>query len=86
MDDSAWGVYTEDPAVVMMAAEYIRNDIAMEIIADRVGHDSLREIWAADPELRRLRTGHGRPAALLRAVGGRILTCRSPTDGRIAGK
>jgi sugar-specific transcriptional regulator TrmB len=70
VDDSAWGVYTEDPAVVLMAAEYIRNDIAMEIIADRIGHESLREIWAGDPELKRLRADHGRPAALLRAVGG----------------
>jgi sugar-specific transcriptional regulator TrmB len=70
VNDSAWGVYTEDPAVAMMAAEYIRTDIAMEIIADRIGHDSLSELWADDPDLKRLRADHGRSAALLRAVGG----------------
>jgi hypothetical protein len=70
VNDSAWGVYTEDPAVALMAAEYIRNDIAMEIIADRIGHDSLSELWADDPDLKRLRADHGRSAALLRAVSG----------------
>ncbi|SFJ77548.1 Sugar-specific transcriptional regulator TrmB [Streptosporangium canum] len=66
---SAWGVYTEDPAVVLMAVEYIRHDIALQIIADRVGHESLREFWTSDPEFTRLRAGRGRPAALLRAAG-----------------
>ncbi|GAA2901477.1 TrmB family transcriptional regulator [Streptosporangium fragile] len=67
--DTAWGVYTEDPAVVTMAVEYIRNDIALQIIADRVGHETMREFWADDPRLKRLRAGHGHPAALMRAAG-----------------
>ncbi|GHE28158.1 hypothetical protein GCM10017673_33000 [Streptosporangium violaceochromogenes] len=65
---AAWGVYTEDPAVVLMAVEYVRNDITSQVVADRVGHETLREIWSGDPDLARLRAGHGHPAALLRAT------------------
>ncbi|GAA4199210.1 TrmB family transcriptional regulator [Streptosporangium oxazolinicum] len=66
---TAWGVYTEDPAVVAMAVEYVRQDIALQIVADRVGHEAMREIWAADTELRRFLTDRDRSAALLRAAG-----------------
>ncbi|WP_329091597.1 MULTISPECIES: TrmB family transcriptional regulator [unclassified Streptosporangium] len=66
---TAWGVYTEDPAVVAMAVEYVRQDIALQIVADRVGHEAMREIWATDPELRRFLTDRDRSAALLRAAG-----------------
>ncbi|MEU3162707.1 helix-turn-helix domain-containing protein [Streptosporangium sp. NPDC006930] len=66
---TAWGVYTEDPAVVAMAVEYVRQDIALQIVADRVGREAMREIWTTDPELRRFLTDRDRPAALLRAAG-----------------
>ncbi|MFF3439080.1 TrmB family transcriptional regulator [Streptosporangium sp. NPDC002721] len=66
---TAWGVYTEDPAVVAMAVEYVRQDIALQIVASRVGHEAMREIWAADPDLRRFLADRDRPAALLRAAG-----------------
>ncbi|MER7129555.1 TrmB family transcriptional regulator [Streptosporangium saharense] len=66
---SAWGVYTEDPAVVMMSVEYVKHDIALQVIADRIGHGTFADLWSNDPELVRLRTSHGHPAALLRAVG-----------------
>ncbi|MER5648447.1 helix-turn-helix domain-containing protein [Streptosporangium sp. NPDC002524] len=66
---TAWGVYTEDPAVVAMAVEYVRQDIALQIVADRVGHEAMREIWATDPDLRRFLADRDRPAALLRAAG-----------------
>ncbi|MEV8632945.1 helix-turn-helix domain-containing protein [Streptosporangium sp. NPDC051023] len=69
VNGSAWGVYTEDPAVVLMSVEYIKHDIALQIIADRMGHDSLHKFWSNDPDLMRLRAAHGHPAALLRAVG-----------------
>lgn len=68
VNGSAWGVYTEDPAVVLTAVEYVRNDITLQIIADRIGHGPLRELWT-DPELIRLRTGQGHPGALLRTIG-----------------
>ncbi len=66
---TAWGVYTEDPAVVAMAVEYVRQDIALQIVADRVGHETMRGIWSADPDLRRFLADRERPAALLRAAG-----------------
>lgn len=66
---TAWGVYTEDPAVVAMAVEYVRQDIALQIVAGRVGHEAMREIWATDSDLRRFLSERDRPAALLRAAG-----------------
>ncbi|WP_433375075.1 TrmB family transcriptional regulator [Streptosporangium sp. CA-115845] len=65
----AWGVYTEDPAVVAMAVQYVRQDIALQIIADRIGHENMGELCAGDPELRRFLTGHDCATALLRAAG-----------------
>ena len=52
-----------------MAVEYVRQDIALQIIADRVGHETMDELWAGDPELRGLLGDHDRRAALLRAAG-----------------
>ncbi len=58
-DGSAWGVYTADPAVALMAAEYVRQDIALQILAERVGADELNRLFATDPGLLRL-LGRGR--------------------------
>lgn len=66
---TAWGVYTEDPAVAAMAVEYVRQDIALQIIADRVGHEGMSELCARDPELKRFLSDHGYAAALLRTTG-----------------
>lgn len=63
----AWGVYADDPAVVLLAVEYVRHDIAMHVIVDRVGADRVRKFWADDPELRRLRSDRGSPAEALRS-------------------
>jgi hypothetical protein len=65
-DSGAWGVYTDDPAVVLVAVEYVRHDIAMHLIADGFEAKEFRSFWTSDPELRRLRADHGTPAALLR--------------------
>ncbi|MBW8485988.1 TrmB family transcriptional regulator [Actinomadura parmotrematis] len=53
-DGSAWGIYTADPAVALMAAEYVRQDIALQILAERVGGDELNRLFATDPGLLRL--------------------------------
>ncbi|MFI6521213.1 TrmB family transcriptional regulator [Spirillospora sp. NPDC050679] len=58
-DGSAWGIYTADPAVALMAAEYVRQDIALQILADRVGAEELNRLFATDPGLLRL-LGRGR--------------------------
>jgi sugar-specific transcriptional regulator TrmB len=65
----AWGVYADDPAVVLLAVEYVRHDIAMHVLVDRVGADRVRKFWADDPELSRLRSDRGSPAEALRSSG-----------------
>ena len=66
VNGDAWGVYTDDPAVVLVAVEYVRHDIAMHLIAERFAPDDFESFWTSDPALRRLRADHGIPAALLR--------------------
>jgi HTH-type transcriptional regulator, sugar sensing transcriptional regulator len=65
----AWGVYTDDPAVVLVAVEYVRHDIAMHLIAEKFAPGDFEEFWTSDPALRRLRADHGIPAALLKLGG-----------------
>ncbi|WP_157408115.1 TrmB family transcriptional regulator [Actinomadura atramentaria] len=53
-DGTAWGIYTADPAVALMAAEYVRQDAALQILAERVGEHELDRLFATDPGLLRL--------------------------------
>jgi sugar-specific transcriptional regulator TrmB len=53
-EGGAWGIYTADPAVAMMAAEYVRQDIALQILAERVGAEELRRLFGDMPDLLRL--------------------------------
>lgn len=66
VNGDAWGVFTDDPAVVLVAVEYVRHDIAMHLIAEKFAPDDFEAFWANDPALRRLRADHGIPAALLK--------------------
>ena len=69
--DDAWGVYTDDPAVVLVAVEYVRHDIAMHLIADKFAPDDFERFWKSDPALLALRADRGFPATLLaRGPGG----------------
>ncbi|TCK26382.1 TrmB family transcriptional regulator [Pseudonocardia endophytica] len=69
--DDAWGVYTDDPAVVLVAVEYVRHDIAMHLIADKFAPDDFERFWKSDPALLALRGDKGFPATLLaRGPGG----------------
>ena len=72
----SWGVFADDPAVVLLAVEYVRHDIAMHILVDRVGPDRVRQFWGSDPELARLRADRGSPAEALR-TGARAAQRRS---------
>lgn len=62
----AWGVYTDDPAMVLVAVEYVRHDIAMHLIAEKLAPADFEAFWTSEPALLRLRADHGAPAALLR--------------------
>jgi sugar-specific transcriptional regulator TrmB len=70
INGDAWGVYTDDPAVVLVAVEYVRHDIAMHLIAEKFDLEDFEQFWTSDPALLRLRADHGAPAALLRRSAG----------------
>jgi sugar-specific transcriptional regulator TrmB len=65
VDDDGWGVYTDDPAVVLVAVEYVRHDVAMHLIADRFAPEEFESFWKSDPALVAMRADRGFPAALL---------------------
>ena len=68
VDDSMWGVYSDDPALVLVAIEYVRHDIAFLVLARRVGLDAVNELFETDPTLLRLATGRGAPGLERRAT------------------
>ena len=76
VNGDAWGVYTDDPAVVLVAVEYVRHDIAMHLIAQKFDVDDFEAYWTADPALHRLRADHGAPAALLKRNAGEATSPR----------
>ena len=84
MDGDAWGVYTDDPAVVLVAVEYVRHDIAMHLIADKFAPDDFETFWTSDPALGRLRADHGIPAALLARGARGFGAAARPRRGRRA--
>ncbi|GAA1389719.1 helix-turn-helix domain-containing protein [Pseudonocardia kongjuensis] len=53
--DRTWGLYTDDPAAVLLAVDYVRHDIAMHVVADRYADHGFDEFWTGDQALRRLR-------------------------------
>jgi sugar-specific transcriptional regulator TrmB len=65
---SVWGVFSDDPAVVLVAVEYIRHDIAFQILVDRIGIDEVDRYYEVDPTLIRLATGRGAPGLKRRAA------------------
>lgn len=68
-EGEAWGVYTDNPAVVLVAVEYIRHDVAIQLMASHFEEDEVLHFWDNDGDLNRLRSDHGAAAAALR--GGR---------------
>ena len=50
-EKEAWAVKTKDPALVLVAIEYIRHDIMIEEITREFGHDKLDALWRNRPDL-----------------------------------
>jgi HTH-type transcriptional regulator, sugar sensing transcriptional regulator len=48
---SAWAVKTKDPALVLVAIEYIRHDIAFGELTKEVGAEKVQSFWRHDPDL-----------------------------------
>ncbi len=65
---ATWGVFSDDPAVVLVAIEYIRHDIAFQILVERMGTAEVEAFYRTDPTLIRLATGRGAPGLDRRAA------------------
>ena len=49
VNGDAWGVYTDDPAVVLVAVEYVRHDIAMHLIAEKFDLEDFEQLLDVRP-------------------------------------
>lgn len=55
--NEVWGVYTDDPAVVLLGTEAIIHYIVSDILIRTMGPDKFLAFWESDPTLMRLATG-----------------------------
>jgi sugar-specific transcriptional regulator TrmB len=54
--DQVWGMWSDDQAVALLAAEHVRHDIALHVLADHFEQSGLlRDFWDNAPELEALR-------------------------------
>jgi len=68
VNGEAWGIFSDNPAVVMVAVEYVRHDIAHQLMAEHFPEEDVLSFWTTDPDLTRLRSDHGSPAKALRGA------------------
>jgi len=66
--DDTWAMWSDDPAVVLVAVEFVRHDIAMQVLVDRLGEDTIDNFWHTDATLERLQTGQGSPGLRRQAL------------------
>ncbi|HUZ08844.1 MAG TPA: helix-turn-helix domain-containing protein [Acidimicrobiales bacterium] len=59
--ENMWGLFSDDPAVVLLAVEYVRHDISYQVLVEELGIDRVRKLTSTNPTLRRLETGRGAP-------------------------
>ena len=52
---AVWGMWSDDAAVSLLAAEHVRHDIALQLTADHLQASGLEEFWASNPDLEALR-------------------------------
>ncbi|MGC0405210.1 sugar-specific transcriptional regulator TrmB [Streptomyces sp. SAI-126] len=68
VEDEAWGVFADDPAIVLVATELVRYELSMQLVLAKLGVErEAREVLTTDPEVQRFRTP-GRAAALLQRL------------------
>lgn len=41
-------IQTTEPMLVLLAKEYIRHDMLMKVVSDKVGNDMLNSLWQSD--------------------------------------
>lgn len=54
-DDDVWGMWSDDRAVALLAAEHVRHDIALQLTAERLEAAGLHAFWGENPDLEALR-------------------------------
>ncbi len=52
---AVWGMWSDDTAVSLLAAEHVRHDIALQLTAEHLLASGLQEFWASNPDLEALR-------------------------------
>jgi sugar-specific transcriptional regulator TrmB len=62
--DDVWAMWSNDPAVALLAAEYVRHDIAIQVVGARLDAAGLADLWTGEPELERLRVASALTASL----------------------
>lgn len=62
--DGVWGMWSDDPAVALVAAEYVRHDMALQVIGNRLREAGLEDFWRTDADLERLRNAAAVPDTL----------------------
>ena len=50
-EDTSWAVTTADPALVMVAREYIIHDIMIDLLIEKFGNETLEQIWMSNPDM-----------------------------------
>jgi sugar-specific transcriptional regulator TrmB len=53
--DAVWGMWSDDRAVALLAAEHVRHDIALQLTAEHLEAAGLNDFWARNPDLEALR-------------------------------
>jgi len=53
--DAVWGMWSDDRAVALLAAEHVRHDIALQLTADRLDAAGLHDFWTHNEDLEALR-------------------------------
>ncbi len=53
--DAVWGMWSDDRAVALLAAEHVRHDIALQLTAEHLEAAGLDDFWAHNPDLEALR-------------------------------
>ena len=50
-EDTSWAVTTRDPALVMVAREYIIHDIMIDLLIREFGKEQLFKVWLSNPDI-----------------------------------
>ena len=53
--DAVWGMWSDDRAVALLAAEHVRHDIALQLTAEHLEAAGLANFWTRNADLEALR-------------------------------